>query len=265
LRYNHEEYTLRTGKSGGIQRKIFLWGVISVQKERIRNIQVFNQEGEMILDCKKNYHFPVKYVNKKPIDNILLIKGRGLPDLYEGEGVDVVIHTVSGESVKYFCKVESSGSHKLTVSLNAERARQFENKRRYYRIKTAINCRICDVTRGMNVTAYNPNLYGKIHDINIGGVMIEVESEDSYREEDIITFTAVLGDSKLEISGRVLHQQASEDQSVTGYRCSFVAPTAYQEEIISSYINHIQIEERRVEMEKAKIEAEISSGSSAQQ
>jgi c-di-GMP-binding flagellar brake protein YcgR len=227
-------------------------------KKSIKNIQIFNQRNEMILECVKNFSFPVKFVNNQPVDNILMIKGRNLPELHRGAIVDVVVNTKSGDRIKYFCQADFSSAHQLNITLSPERAKQLEERRRYFKIKTAINCRIVDLTREGAVISYNPNLYGKIYDINLGGVFINIETQEQYKENDIISFTAILNDAKFEASVRVLRSRFDSDGELTGYGCEFAAIDNHQEAAVSSYINYLQIEERRGELEREKIEKEIN-------
>jgi c-di-GMP-binding flagellar brake protein YcgR len=139
------------------------------------------------------------------------------------------------------------------LAISAERAKQLKDHRRFYRIKTAINCRIADLTRGEAVFVYNPNLYGKIYDINIGGVFIFIETEEKYQKDDLLSFTTILNNRRLEASARVIRSQNSDHGELVGYSCSFAAITSHQEELISSYINYLQLEERRVELELEKL------------
>jgi c-di-GMP-binding flagellar brake protein YcgR len=170
--------------------------------------------------------------------------------------VDVIITTFNGSRIKFSCRVDFSGSFQLNVTLRPERALELEDKRRYYKIKTEINCRIQDLTRGEEVTAYNPNLYGRIQDINIGGIFIVVDGEAEYAVGDIIGFTTVLGDNRLETTAKVLRVQRAPEGEISGYGCSFVKISSGQEEMISSYINYLQIEERRLDRERELLERE---------
>jgi len=221
--------------------------------EKIKTIQIFNQNNEMILECSKGFSFLTRTVNRKQVDDVLMIRGKNIPQIASGEAADVVITTRGGDRIKYFCTVGICTSRQLRVILNIEKAKKLENQRRYYRIKTAINCRIADVTRGESVTPYNPNLYGKIYDINIGGVFIAVETDEKYRENDLISFTTILNSNRLEATAKVLRIQVTDEGEVVGYRCCFIAMSSHQEDMISSYINYLQLEERRIELEIEKM------------
>jgi c-di-GMP-binding flagellar brake protein YcgR len=228
-------------------------------KDKIRSVQIFNQSNDMIYECNRNYFFPVKYVDNKPVDNIMMIKGRNLPMIHRGAVVDVIIVTTGGNRIKYFCQVDFSSDKQMNITLNAARAKELEDKRRFYKIKTEINCRIVDVTRNGEVTPYTPNLYGKIQDINLGGIFVVVETQDSYKLQDLISFTTVLGEERLEASARILRVQKNREGEITGYGCAFASINSRQEEMISSHINRIQIEERRLEMEREQLEKEMGS------
>jgi c-di-GMP-binding flagellar brake protein YcgR len=223
-------------------------------KEKIKSIQISGQDGSLIHDCSKGFSFLTRTVNGKQVDDVLMIRGRDFPDLQQGDDADIIITKRDGSRVKYYCKVQFCSSRQLRVIISAARAKNLEDQRRFYRTKAAINCRIVDVTRGENVNSYSPHLYGKIYDINIGGIALTIESEEKYQLQDLISFTAILNNQKFEASARILRLQKSDEGEITGYRCAFAAITPRQEDMISSYVNRLQLEERRVELELEKLE-----------
>jgi len=227
-------------------------------QEKIKKIEILSVNNSLIMECTSNFSFPVKYINNRPIDNVLMIKGRNLPILPMGTPVNVVISTKSGKRIRYSCDVNFSGGTQFNVTLHSESANEMEDKRRYYKIKTEISCRIADMMRGEDFVPYNPNLYGVIQNINIGGVFLvpELPEDDEWQNGDIIGFTTVLGDARLESQAKVLRVQRAPDGEIKGYGCAFAHITPSQEEMISSYINYLQLEERRIEREKELLEAE---------
>jgi c-di-GMP-binding flagellar brake protein YcgR len=231
--------------------------------KNIKSIQIFNQNNDLIYECTKHFSFPVKYVDNKPVDNVLMIKDKNLPELHRGAIVDVIINTRSGDRVKYFCQVDFSSNNQLNITLSPERARNLEERRRFFKIKTAINCRVVDLTRDGSTVTYKPHLYGKIYDINLGGVLIKAETAEAYKSGDILTFTTILGNNKLEASAKILRINTAKDGEISGYGCAFVSVDNAQEAMISSYVNYLQIEERRLELEREKLAKEIEEESRA--
>jgi c-di-GMP-binding flagellar brake protein YcgR len=225
---------------------------------KIKTIQIFNQGGKMILEVSRGFSFPIKYIKGKPVSNVLMLKGRGFPELKPGTVIDVVINTRAGEKIKYFCEVGFSAKNQLNITLNPQRAKQLEERRRFFKIKTAINCRIVDLTRGSETVSLNPKLYGKIYDINLGGIFVVIQTEEKFHEGDILSFSTILADKKLEAAVKVLRSNVSKDGDTVGYGCSFFDIDNHQEAMISSYINYIQIEERRNELFINKMEKEIN-------
>jgi c-di-GMP-binding flagellar brake protein YcgR len=186
-----------------------------------------------------------------------MIKDKHLPELHRGAIVDVVINTKAGDRIKYFCQVDFSSANQLNITLSPERAKQLEERRRFYKIKTAINCRVSELTRDGSVEHYNPNLYGKIYDINLGGVFIAVETAERYKNGDILSFSAILNESKLEASAKVLRVKTTQEGQLEGYGCSFTTVDNHMEAMVSAYVNYLQIEERRMELEREKLAKEI--------
>ncbi|MCL2633532.1 MAG: PilZ domain-containing protein [Oscillospiraceae bacterium] len=225
-------------------------------QDKIKKIEIYEQ-NKLFLECTKNYSFPVKYIDDKPVDNILMIKGKKMPMLSKGTPVNVIINTKGGDRIRYACKIDMSSPDQLNVTLNSANRQELEDKRRYYKIKTEINCRVADVTKNGEVRAYNPNLYGKIQDINIGGVFIVVLDGEEYVKGDILSFTTILGDARLEASAKVLRVQRTPEGEINGYGCAFISVSSAQEEMISSYVNYLQMEERKLEREKELLEKEM--------
>lgn len=226
-------------------------------QDKIRKIDIYGIDNKLVLECTRGFSFPVKYIDDQPVDNILMIKGKKFPEVDRGTRVNAVITTKGGDRIKYDCQVDYSDSDQFNVTLYTSKSQELEDKRRYYKIKTEINCRVVDITRNNEVSSYNPNLYGKIQDINIGGVFIVVIGAEDYVNGDIISFTTVLGDSRLEASVKVLRVQRSAEGEITGYGCSFLSITSHQEEMISSYVNRLQIEDRQLERERDILETEL--------
>ena len=225
-------------------------------KDAIRNIQVYDQNGAMAFEAAKGFSFPSSgklFGGKKTPDNAIMFRGDYSQMFSENDAADIMINLKNGERVKYFCRVDVCTGRQLRLILNQERAKQMSNQRRYYRINVTINCRVADLTRDGTTTAYTPNLFGKIHDINIGGIFISICTDDVYQVGDIISFTTILGDKKLEASARILRSKPSTDGLSVGYSCCFVSVNTQQEELISSYINYLQLEERRMEIELEKM------------
>jgi len=227
-------------------------------QEKIRKIEIYATDNRLVIECSSNFSFPVKYINNRPIDNVLMIKGKNLPVIPMGTPVSVIVTTKGGKRIKYGCLVEFSGSSQFNVTLHSENSNEIEEKRRFYKIKTEINCRITDLKRGEVFSPYTPNLYGTIQNINIGGVFLtpDLAEDQEWQIGDIVGFTTVLGDARLETQAKVLRVQRMANGDIKGYGCSFVHITPSQEEMISSYINYLQLEERRIEMERELLEAE---------
>jgi c-di-GMP-binding flagellar brake protein YcgR len=218
--------------------------------KQIKNIQVFDKNERLILDFSKNFFFPAKQYGDKVVDDVLTLRGKKLPEFAPADTVDVIINTKSGERIKYYCYVGFSDKKRLDLRLNVGQARQLEDKRRFYKIKAEINCRVTDAIRGEESVTFQPNLYGRIQDINIGGVFISVDANVHFEKSDIITISAVLGTQKLNAIAQILRIQTDQTGEITGYGCAFVDIKSHQEEIISSYITRVQIEERQLERKK---------------
>ncbi|MCL1881725.1 MAG: PilZ domain-containing protein [Oscillospiraceae bacterium] len=219
--------------------------------KRIKSIQIF-EGNQMLLEFKKNYSFG------KNNTDALSIRGKKLPRFEVGHQFGVVFNNKSGERIRHITHVEFSSDRTLDLRVNYNEEVRLEDKRRFYKIKTEINCRILSATRGEEVVTFKTsNLYGRIQDINIGGVFIAIDDNLCFEKEDLLTFSTVLGEHKLRTTARILRVQRDNAGEITGYGCAFIDIKPYQEEMISSYVTRIQIEERQLEREKELLEKEL--------
>ncbi|MCL1832166.1 MAG: PilZ domain-containing protein [Oscillospiraceae bacterium] len=225
--------------------------------KHIRDVQIYNSNNTMIMSFDKNYSFPAKRIGDKIIDDIISFKGKKLPIFDESDQLSVIINMKSGERIKYFCTTAFSSLRVLELRLNAAQARTLEDKRRFYKIKIEINCRINSAMRGEETVIFPQALYGKIKDINIGGVFVSVDDNVYFEKNDIITVHAVLGHEVLEISATILRVKKNEHGEISGYGCSFTEISRHQEEMISSYINKIQFKERQIQRDKELLTKDI--------
>jgi c-di-GMP-binding flagellar brake protein YcgR len=229
-----------------------------MQQKQIKDIQVYNTDGELILEFSKNYTFPAKSDKGRVVDDVLIIRGKKLLTYTTGTEVEVVVNLKNNDRVKYFCFVEFSTARRLDLKLNAAQAEKLEDKRRFYKVRTEVNCRIHSATRDEETVVFKPtSLYGRIQDINIGGVFLSVDDNVIFEKEDQLSVSAVLGDNKLNASARVLRVQRDKEGEVIGYGCAFIAVDSQQEEIVASYVTRVQIEQRKIERERELLEKEL--------
>jgi c-di-GMP-binding flagellar brake protein YcgR len=87
-------------------------------------------------------------------------------------------------------------------------------------------------------------------------VFVTVDAHVYFESQDFITISTVLGTNKLQVAAQILRVQKDKAGEITGYGCAFVGIKSFQEEMISSYITRIQIEERQLEREKELVEKE---------
>jgi len=214
-----------------------------------RSIQLY-RGNDLLLEMNKHFLFPGDKGNESAANDILIIRGRKLPEFSVGDLLDVVAYTKGGDRVKYFCYVNYSEKRRLELKLNAEHAKSLVDNRRFYKIKTEINARVHSATRITETVTFPTNLYGRISDINLGGIFITVDDNVCFESEDFIVFSAVLGTNKLKTEAKILRVQRDKMGEIVGYGCAFTDIKPFQEEMISSYITRIQIEERQLEKKK---------------
>ncbi|MCL2754269.1 MAG: PilZ domain-containing protein [Oscillospiraceae bacterium] len=223
------------------------------KSSQYRSVQLY-QNNEKILELSKYFYFPGDKGAEKSARDVLTILGRKLPEFSAGDLIDAIALTKGGERVKYACYVHYSERRRLELKFNS--GHSLQDNRRFYKIKTEINCRVISATRGENTAEFSTSLYGRIKDINLGGVFITVDNSVCFELDDYVVFSTVLGENKLKTEARVLRVQRDKVGEIVGYGCAFTDIKPNQEEMISSYITRIQIEERRLEKKKEALENE---------
>jgi c-di-GMP-binding flagellar brake protein YcgR len=226
---------------------------------QFRNIQLY-RGNDLLFEFNKHFFFPGDKGDDRTTNDILTIRGRKLPEFAVGDLIDVVAFTKGGDRIKYFCYVNYSEKRRLELKLNVNQSKRLEDNRRFYKIKTEINARIHSATRDTETVTFRPaSLYGRVQDINLGGVFITVDDNVCFETNDFIVFSVVLGVNKLKAEAKILRVQRDKMGDIVGYGCAFTDIKPYQEEMISSYITRVQIEERQLEKKKEAMENDVFS------
>ena len=86
---------------------------------------------------ESNFDFPIMYdLNDNIIDNMLMIKGRKMPEIDTSQYVYVIARMRDGDRYRYKTNVSVSTDRQLNVILRPDKAELLEERRRYFKIKT---------------------------------------------------------------------------------------------------------------------------------
>ncbi|MCM1054988.1 MAG: PilZ domain-containing protein [Bacteroides sp.] len=174
-------------------------------------------------------------------DRLLIIKGRGLPEVETGNSVDVIVQMKSGERVKYPSYVTVSTDYQLNVVMKTASSHIMEERRRYYKVDADINCIINAVERGgSRITQVTPPV-AQIKDLNIGGIFLCI-CEEPLQKADILTLTIMMDQKNVDITAEIIRVQTNAAGDVTGYGCRFLNLTPAIEETFAKYVFKVQLD-----------------------
>lgn len=215
---------------------------------KVIKIEVTNEKNVRILETDKNFVLPKSMSDSE--DNIVMIKGRNLPELEYNSIVFVVTTTKGNDRIKYTGAVTMSIDTQLNIRiLRNNNSQVLQERRRYFKIKVDEPGRILRFIREDKISNLDVPARIKVLDINVGGVFITCEKME-FAADDLICLEVDLSSGKLISDAKVLRVQRCEDGSIKGYGCEFQGLTAAQEDLISRFILKVQSENRQKESEK---------------
>ncbi len=215
---------------------------------KVIKVEVLDEKGALLLASEKNFVVPK---NSSSDDNgIVMIKGKGLPELDHNRIVSVVMTTKSGDRIKYIGAVAVS----MNVQLNIQIMRSNDNKvleerRRFFKIKISETGKALFYVRDEKNIRFDEPVAIEVLDINVGGVFLTCDTEivEFVLDDLICVEISLFEEYPLNAAVRVLRVQRDSDGSIKGYGCEFQGLTAAQEDYIGRYIYKVQSEERQRE------------------
>jgi hypothetical protein len=110
---------------------------LSYKKEDFTSFEITSLDGERLMYTESNFDFPIMYdLNDNIIDNMLMIKGRKMPEIDTSQYVYVIARMRDGDRYRYKTNVSVSTDRQLNVILRPDKAELLEERRRYFKIKT---------------------------------------------------------------------------------------------------------------------------------
>lgn len=228
---------------------------LSYKKEEFTSFEITSLDGERLFYTENNFDFPIMYdMNDNIIDNMLMIKGRRLPEIDTSEYVYVIARMRDGDRYRYKTNISVSTDRQMNIVLRPDKAELLEERRRYFKIKTNERAFITLRTQEGDdkPTPLEPPAEIYIKDINVGGVFfICTDIRRHFAKGDKLLLLVNLSGTRLELNAEVLREQAIGSQEAdTGYGCRFIGVSHSQEEIISRYIYKLQFEMLQKSREK---------------
>jgi c-di-GMP-binding flagellar brake protein YcgR len=218
---------------------------LSLTKDDFTSFEITDLDGSRLFYTESNFDFPVMYDSDDTlIENMLVIKGRKLPELPKTEYVYVVGTQKSGDRVRYHSTVRVSSEFQINIQMRPDTATIMEERRRYFKIKTNEKAYITFVVDSEeNTTTLEPPAEIHITDINVGGIFfITYDMDADFKAGQKVMLVIGLDGKRLELTTEILRVQHLNTPPGRGYGCRFIGISRSQEEIISRYIYRLQFE-----------------------
>lgn len=215
---------------------------------KVIKVEVLDETGKNIVSAEKNFVFP-RNLNSDE-DSILIIKGKGLPELERNQIVSIVSTTKSNDRIKYTGAVTVSMDRQMNIKiLQNNDTKVLEERRRYFKIKIDEKGRALFYVRSEKTVRYDEPVEITILDINVGGIFMKTDDESQeFIEDDLVCVELdLLADYPLNVAARILRVQRDPEGNIKGYGCEFQGLTAAQEDYISKFIYKVQTEQRQKE------------------
>lgn len=213
-----------------------------ISRERIVKLDILTPDkSHAKIISATNKQFSLQSSTTGRSDALLIIKGRGLPEVETGNEVEVIAQMKSGERVKFPSYVTVSTDYQLNVVMRTAQSSVMEERRRYYKVDADIDCIINAVERkGERIVQTTP-VVARIKDLNIGGIFLCI-CEEALQKSDILTLTIMMEKKNVDIRAEIIRVQTNAAGDVTGYGCRFTNITPAIEETFAKYVFRVQLD-----------------------
>jgi len=221
-----------------------------IDSDGIVSIRVTGLDGKFVMETdNEHFSFPRMFVNNVPVNNIMMIKGRDLPEFSADTGLYVIANMRNGDRIRYIGRVKVSLDNQLNIQIRDEYGTVMEERRKYFKVRSNVRCVISGHERDGTVYEYDSPVFSVIKNVSIGGVFIE-GTDPPYRKDDMLLLNFMVGTELVGVSVKVLRLQLLIDGSLEGYGCEFANVDQRTEGLLAKLVNGIQIEQRQERLER---------------
>lgn len=210
---------------------------------KVIKVEVLDDRDRLLVTTERGFTLPKNMMSDE--DNIVIIKGKDLPELERNTIVSVVTTTKSADRIKYSGAVSVSMATQLNIKiLRSNDSQVLKERRRYFKIKVREKGRALFLVRDEKTIRFDEPVDIEIKDINVGGIFVMC-ADYEFMAGDLVCFDIDLFvDAPLNASAKILRVQRNPDGSLMGYGCEFQGLTAAQEDRIGKFILKVQSEAR---------------------
>lgn len=222
-----------------------------LDRERILKVELVGASGESLFLAEKDQLFyPKTFIGNKAAENIIMIKGRDLPEFDLNQSVSVITYMRNGDRVKYIGTIRMSLPKQLNIWLNSDVGTVMPERRRYFKVDTDLTCIVEGYTRGGDEYEYEIPPAAVIRNISIGGIFLMCTTQ-KFSPEDTLSIHFKMDSGELiHVDAKVLRAQRAEDGSIEGYGCQFINTDPALEEQFAKFVNMLQLKKRSEELER---------------
>ena len=212
---------------------------------KVIKVEVLDERGKLLVTSEKGFTFPSDMSDD---DAIIMLKGRGLPELERNMIVSVITTSKNSDRFKYTGAVSVSTDTQLNIKVLRNNDTQLlQERRRYFKIKINENGRALFYVRDEKTIRFDEPIQVAIKDINVGGIFFSCPDYE-FVIGDLICFDIYLSQEyEMNMAAYVLRVQRGADGQIAGYGCEFHGLTAAQEDAIGRYILKQQSDQRAKE------------------
>lgn len=222
-----------------------------LERNKIIKIEITSPAGrKLVVAEKENFSFPRIFMDNMPVANIIIIKGKDLPEFEIDKNVYVITYMKNGDRLRYPAAVKMSLSSQLNVQLRSDYGTLMEERRRYFKVESDIDCHILGFMSGEDeFTEFDTPVEANIKNISIGGVFL-FRSEEIFAHGDSLMLNFEVDGEPVNIMAKVLRVQRGHDREIEGYGCQFINADQTQEELFAQLVYNIQLKKRQEQLER---------------
>ena len=207
-------------------------------------------DGKLLFESdEENFSFPRMFIHNMPVNNIIMIKGKGLPELPADIGLYVIAFMRNGDRIRYIGRVKMSFGNQINIQLRDENGTVMEERRRYFKVQSDLRCVISGYEREGTVYEYDTPILTHIRNVSIGGVFME-GTDPPYRKDDLLLINFRVGSEVVGAVVKVLRLQLYSDGQLEGYGCEFNNVDQKMEGLLAKLVYDIQLQQRQEKIEK---------------
>lgn len=221
-----------------------------IDRNGIVSIRVTGFDGTLLLETDSdNFSFPRMFVHNMPVNNIIMIKQKDLPQFPADSGLYVIAYMKNGDRIQYVGRVKLSLENQLNIQIRDEYGTVMEERRRYFKVQSSLKCVISGYERDDTLYEFDSPILGKIKNVSIGGVFLE-GTDPPFRKDDILLLNFRVEKEIVGAVVKVLRLQLYHDGKLEGYGCEFTNVDKKMEGLLAKLVYDIQLQQRQEKIEK---------------